>query len=64
LKPGIMTVLHTEVPQELEGRGIAGAMTKHVLDYIAAENLQVVPLCPYMAAYLKKHPEYQYLVKP
>ncbi|GAA4308326.1 GNAT family N-acetyltransferase [Nibribacter koreensis] len=64
LKPGVMTVLHTIVPKELEGRGIAGAMTKHVLDYIAKENLKLVPLCPYMAAYLKKHPEYQYLVKP
>ncbi|GAB2544251.1 GNAT family N-acetyltransferase [Rufibacter soli] len=63
LKPGVMTVLHTEVPKELEGRGIAGTMTKHVLDYIAAEKLQVVPRCPYMSAYLKKHPEYQYLVK-
>jgi predicted GNAT family acetyltransferase len=63
-RPGVMTVLHTEVLKELEGRGIAGAMTKHVLDYIADQKLQVVPLCPYMAAYLKKHPEYQYLVKP
>jgi uncharacterized protein len=63
LKPGVMTVLHTEVPKELEGRGIAGTMIKHVLDYIAAAKLQVVPRCPYMSAYLKKHPEYQYLVK-
>ena len=63
LKPGIITVLHTEVPTELEGRGIAGAMTKFALEHIAENNLQLVPLCPYMQAYLKKHPEYQHLVK-
>lgn len=63
LQPGLMQVLHTEVPQELEGRGIAGAMTKYALEHIAAKNLQLLPLCPYMRAYLKKHPEYQHLVK-
>ncbi len=44
-----MTVLHTQVPKEREGRGIAGALSKRALEY--------------MAAYLKKPPEYQYLVK-
>jgi predicted GNAT family acetyltransferase len=62
VRPGVMWVLHTEVPQALEGRGIAGALSKHVLEYIAAEKLQLVSLCPYLSLYLKKHPEYQYLV--
>ena len=63
LRPGVMTVLHTEVPQELEGQGIASALSKQVLEYIATENLKLVPLCPYLKGYLQKHPEYQYLVK-
>ncbi|AKQ46976.1 acetyltransferase [Rufibacter radiotolerans] len=63
LRPGVITVLHTEVPPELEGRGVGSAMIKHVLEHIALENLKLVPLCPFMKAYLKKHPEYQYLVK-
>ena len=63
LRPGVMTVLHTEVPKQLEGRGIAGAMTRYALEHIVANKLTLVPLCPYMRAYLKKHPEYQYLVK-
>ncbi|MER2999225.1 GNAT family N-acetyltransferase [Pontibacter populi] len=63
LRPGVMTVLHTEVPKVLEGRGIAGTITKYVLDYIATNNLQLVPICPYMRSYLKNHPEYHYLVK-
>ncbi|NDK55694.1 GNAT family N-acetyltransferase [Pontibacter fetidus] len=62
-KPGEITILHTEVPKELEGCGIAAAMTKYVLEYIEENKLQLVPLCPYMRSYLKKHPEYQHLVK-
>ncbi|WP_210462768.1 MULTISPECIES: GNAT family N-acetyltransferase [Rufibacter] len=63
LKDNVMTVLHTEVPEELEGRGIAAALSKQVLEYLKKENMELIPLCPYMAAYLKKHPEYQSLVK-
>ncbi|MBC3539616.1 GNAT family N-acetyltransferase [Rufibacter sediminis] len=63
LKGNVITVLHTKVPKELEGQGIAAALTKQVLTYIADEKLELVPLCPYMAAYLQKHPEYQTLVK-
>lgn len=63
LRPGVITVVHTGVPEALEGRGIAAALSQHVLEYIAAEKLQLVPLCPYLKLYLKRHPEYQYLVK-
>ncbi|MDO6388614.1 GNAT family N-acetyltransferase [Pontibacter sp. BT731] len=63
LKPGVMTVLHTEVPKEVEGRGIAGTLTRYALKHIEANQLELVPLCPYMRSYLKKHPEYQYLVR-
>ena len=63
LRPGVMTVLHTEVPIQLEGRGIAGALTKFALAYISSEKLKLVPLCPYMQSYLQKHPENNYLVK-
>ncbi len=63
LRPGVITVLHTEVPKELEGRGIAGTMTRFALEQIRERGLQLIPLCPYMRAYLKKHPEYQDLVK-
>ncbi|GGK74023.1 GNAT family N-acetyltransferase [Rufibacter glacialis] len=63
VKENVMTVLHTIVPKELEGRGLAAAMSTHVLQYLAEEGMQVVPLCPYMSAFLKKHPEYQHLIK-
>jgi len=63
LRPHVITVLHTEVPKELEGRGIAAALSKFVLEYIAEQKLKLVPLCPYMQSYLQKHPEYAHLVK-
>ncbi|WP_235861367.1 GNAT family N-acetyltransferase [Pontibacter flavimaris] len=63
MEPGVITIIHTEVPEELGGRGIAATMSKYALEHIAANNLQLIPLCPYMRSYLKKHPEYQCLVK-
>lgn len=54
LKQDALVVFHTEVPQELEGQGIATALTKHVLEYAAAENLGVVPLCPFHADLLRQ----------
>lgn len=50
---------HTEVPEELGGRGIAGYLVKHILDDAAAKGLVVKPTCPYVKSYIDKHPEYQ-----
>lgn len=56
--------IHTEVPEALEGHGIAARLAAHALEYARANGLLVVPLCPYVAAYLERHPEYQDLVAP
>ena len=53
---------HTEVPKALEGKGIGSALVKSVLQNVKAMNLPVVPLCPFVAAYIKRHPEWQALV--
>ena len=63
LQSGVITIIHTEVPEKLGGRGIAATMSKYALEHTAANNLKLIPLCPYMRSYLTKHPEYQYLVK-
>ncbi|WP_291910399.1 GNAT family N-acetyltransferase [Chitinophaga sp. CB10] len=60
--PGGIAYVHTEVPPELEGRGIASALAKYVLEYARANNLKVKPLCPYVHAYMKRHPEYNDLL--
>ena len=58
-----ITFTHTEVPPELEGRGIAGAIVRHALDEARAKQLGVVALCAYVASYVRRHPEYQDLLR-
>jgi uncharacterized protein len=57
-----MTFTHTEVPEELEGRGIASRLAHFALEDARARGLRIVPLCPFVAAYIRRHPEYQDLV--
>ena len=57
-----ITFYHTEVPPALEGRGIAGALARTALEAARADGLEVVPLCPYVAAYIRRHQEYLPLV--
>jgi predicted GNAT family acetyltransferase len=58
LSPGVITFTHTDVPKALEGKGIGSRLARAGLDYARAEGLKVVPLCPFVAAWLTKHPEY------
>ena len=53
---------HTEVPVELEGKGIASRIVSTALNYARAQNLKVMPLCPFTAGFIHRHPEYQDLV--
>lgn len=55
---GVLNILHTEVPKELEGRGIGSALIRGVLDAARAEGLKVNPVCPFAKAYIERHPEY------
>jgi predicted GNAT family acetyltransferase len=59
---GSIIFVHTEVPPALEGRGIAGKLARAALEYAREHKLSVVPRCPFVAAYIRKHPEYQSLV--
>jgi predicted GNAT family acetyltransferase len=49
---------HTEVPKELEGKGIGKALAKFVLDYARENHLKVMPLCPFIKVYIDRNPEY------
>lgn len=53
---------HTEVPSALEGKGIGSALVHKVLEDIDRQNLILIPLCPFVALYLKRHPELKKLV--
>jgi predicted GNAT family acetyltransferase len=50
-------VSKTLVPQELEGRGIASRLAKHVLQGIRNKGLKILPTCTFFAAYIQKHPD-------
>ncbi len=54
--------IHTAVPQEISGQGVASNMAKFSLDFARAEGLRVIPICPFVSGYIKRHPEYQDLV--
>jgi predicted GNAT family acetyltransferase len=58
-----ITFTHTGVPSALEGRGIGSQLARAGLDYARQKGLSVVPLCWFVAGYIKRHTEYQDLVK-
>jgi predicted GNAT family acetyltransferase len=57
-----ITFTHTEVPERLEGRGIASELARFVLEDARARGLEVIPLCPFISAYIRRHPAYRPLV--
>ncbi len=60
---GVITFIHTEVPPELNGKGVGSALVKGALDQVRAEGLKVIPQCPFVKAYIGKHGEYADLLK-
>jgi uncharacterized protein len=52
-----LVLIHTEVPVELEGRGIGGTLVTAALRRAADESMTVVPLCPFARGWLQRHPE-------
>jgi predicted GNAT family acetyltransferase len=60
---GVITFVHTEVPPELGGKGIGSKLIKGALDQVRAAGLKVIAQCPFVKAYIEKHPEYADLLK-
>ncbi len=57
-----IALTHTEVPEDLQEQGIGSALVKFALDYARKEELVVLPYCPFVAAYIRRHQEYKDLV--
>lgn len=57
LREDKIAFLHTEVPEAYEGKGIAAALAKYVLEYAKSNHLRVIPICPYIKAYIQRHPD-------
>ncbi|MDX6424443.1 MAG: uncharacterized protein QOI67_1914 [Gaiellaceae bacterium] len=62
-RDGVVTLIHTEIASRYEGHGLGEQLVEFALDDIRARGLRIVPLCPFVAAYLRRHPEYEDLVK-
>ena len=61
-KNGEIYLTHTEVPSALEGKGVGSSLVRLALEDIKRQQLRLVPLCPFVAGYVQKHPEWKRLV--
>lgn len=57
LRAGRLVLVHTGVPDELEGHGIGGKLVRAALDKAVADDLTVVPSCPFARSWLERHPD-------
>lgn len=62
LKPGGIVFLHTKTEPAFEGRGVGSRLAQVALDDARARGLRVTPRCPFVAAFIDRHPEYADLV--
>ncbi|HZZ32082.1 MAG TPA: GNAT family N-acetyltransferase [Phenylobacterium sp.] len=64
LHNGSIVLPHTVVPPAFEGKGVGSALARTALGYARQHGLTVKPSCPFIAGYIKTHPEWQDLVDP
>ncbi len=58
----LMRLVHTEVPAAARGKGHGDKLARAALEYARSEGLRVSPLCPFVAKFIERHPEYKPLV--
>ena len=61
-KENSIALVHTEAEPELAGTGAAAAVVEKTLFYIEKSGKKLLPFCPYVFAYIKKHPEWKRIV--
>ncbi|MDB5443958.1 MAG: acetyltransferase [Phenylobacterium sp.] len=59
---GAVILPHTVVPEAFEGKGVGSRLAAYAMQYARDHELKVIPLCPFMAAYMKRHAETHDLV--
>ncbi len=62
MSDGVITFTHTEVPQELSGQGVGSRLARGALEQVQARGLKVVAQCPFIAAFIRKNPEFAALL--
>ena len=61
--PGVVEFIHTEVDPEYQGRGVAARLAAGALDQVRSAGDKIIARCPYIASYLRRHPDQQDLVQ-
>jgi uncharacterized protein len=61
-QPGAVVLVHTDLEPRFEGEGLGSRLVQGALDDIRAHGSEVVPICPFVAAFIRQHPEYSDLV--
>ena len=64
LDNGTLFLIHTEVPAALEGKGAGSAIVQKALQYAKDNNYKIVPICPFVQSYLKRHKEWHDIIVP
>jgi hypothetical protein len=62
IRPDAIVFTHTEVDDAFEGKGVGSALARGVLDDVRAKGAAIVPLCPFIAGFIHRHPEYHDLI--
>ena len=60
---GNLALMHTEVPEQFEGKGIASKLAQFAFEQAKQQHIKVLVYCPYISTWLKRHPEYNELVR-
>jgi predicted GNAT family acetyltransferase len=55
---GALNLLHTEVPAAARGRGVGSDLVRGALELARGEGLKVVPICPFIVAWVRDHPAF------
>ncbi len=61
VRDGVLDYAHVYVPEDHRGQGIAAELARTAFEYARSEGIAVIPSCPYLTTYLKRHPEYEEL---
>ena len=62
MREGRHVFVHTEVDERHAGAGLAAQLIRFALDDVRSSGGRIVPICPYVSAYIRRHPEYEDLV--
>ena len=64
LRDGLVVITHSEVDPAYQGQGVGGELVRQTLDQLRERGARVVPACPFFAAYVRKHHDYDDILAP